>query len=244
MKKLGGVKSAYTPRKGLWLTLCAPAWFATRIDLQEAGMARIRVVVAGGDAILQTGVAAQLRSRPNILVLDEEDARSADVAVVIGETLDEPCRRLVRSLERNECLPVVLVVTDVDDAALMAAVEMGVCGVLRRRETTPEGLESAVKTAAKGDGAMAPDLLRRLMVQTTRLQRHVLAPLGFGPSGISDRELDVLRLLAEGFDTAEIAGKMSYSERTIKSIIHALTVRLNLKNRLHAVAYATKAGLI
>jgi DNA-binding NarL/FixJ family response regulator len=207
-------------------------------------VARTRVVVAGGDAILQTGVAAQLRSRPNILVLDDDDIDSADAAVVITETLDETCGRMVRSFDRNNCLPVVLVVTDLDDAGLMAAVEMGVSGVLRRRETTPECLESAVKVAARGEGSMAPDLLRRLMTQTNRLQRHVLAPLGFGPSGISDRELDVLRLLAEGFDTAEIASKLAYSERTIKSIIHALTVRLNLKNRLHAVAYATKAGLI
>ena len=207
-------------------------------------MARTRVLVVGGDAILQTGVSSQLRCRPGILVVDEDDIDSADVAVVIGETLDEPCSYMVRSISRRSCLPVVLVVTEVDDTALMAAVEMGVSGVLRRRDTTPEGLEAAVQIAARGDGAMAPDLLRRLMAQTNRLQRHVLAPLGFGPSGISDRELDVLRLLAEGFDTAQIASKLSYSERTIKSIIHALTVRLNLKNRLHAVAYATKAGLI
>jgi DNA-binding NarL/FixJ family response regulator len=185
-----------------------------------------------------------VRSRPGLLVVDDDDLNSADVAVVIGETLDEPCSYMVRSLSRSSCLPVVLVLTDIDDAALMAAVEMGVCGVLRRRDVTPEGLEAAVRIAAQGEGAMAPDLLRRLMVQTNRLQRHVLAPLGFGPSGIMDRELDVLRLLAEGFDTAEIASKLSYSERTIKSIIHALTVRLNLKNRLHAVAYASKAGLI
>jgi DNA-binding NarL/FixJ family response regulator len=185
-----------------------------------------------------------LRSRPDILAVDHDEIDSADVAVVIGETMDETCAYLVRSLSRQVGLPVVLVVTDVDDAALMAAVEMGVCGVLRRRDTTPEGLEAAVKVAARGEGAMAPDLLRRLMLQTNRLQRHVLAPLGFGPSGMSDRELDVLRLLAEGFDTAAIASKLAYSERTIKSIIHALTVRLNLKNRLHAVAYATKAGLI
>jgi DNA-binding NarL/FixJ family response regulator len=201
-------------------------------------------VVAGGDTILQTGVAAQLRSRPGILVIEEDDVDTADVAVVIAETLDETCGRMLRSFDRSHCLPVILVVTDVDDAALMAAVEMGVCGVLRRPEATAESLEAAVRIAARGDGTMAPDLLRRLMVQTNRLQRHVLAPLGFGPSGISHRELDVLRLLAEGFDTAEIATKLSYSERTIKSIIHALTVRLNLKNRLHAVAYATRAGLI
>jgi DNA-binding NarL/FixJ family response regulator len=98
--------------------------------------------------------------------------------------------------------------------------------------------------AVDGDGTLAPDLLGRLMVQMSRLQRDVLAPRGIGPSGVTDRELDVLRLLADGLDTAEIAGRLAYSERTIKNIIHNLTSRLNLKNRLHAVSYAMKAGLI
>jgi DNA-binding NarL/FixJ family response regulator len=208
-------------------------------------MSRISVFVSGEDAILQTGVAAQLRSRPSILVVDDdEDIETAEVAVVIVESLDDSCGRMVRAIQRNGCRRVVLIVPDVDDAGLMTAVEVGACGVLRRRETTPEYLEAAVVAAARDDGTMAPDLLRRLMVQTSRLQRHILAPRGIGPSGISERELDVLRFLAEGLDTAEIAGKLAYSERTIKNIIHGLTSRLNLRNRLHAVAYAMRAGLI
>ncbi len=207
-------------------------------------MTRTRVFVVGEDAILETGVAAHLRSRPNILVVDNADIDSAEVAVVIVESLDDSSGHMVRRVLRNGCPRVVLVVPDVDDAGLMKAVEAGVSGVLRRRETTPEQLEAAVVAAAQGAGMMAPDLLRRLMVQTSRLQRHILAPHGFGPSGISDRELDVLRLLADGFGTAEIANKLAYSERTIKSIIHGLTSRLNLRNRLHAVAYAMRAGLI
>jgi DNA-binding NarL/FixJ family response regulator len=205
---------------------------------------RTRVFVVGEDAILETGVIAHLRSRPNILVVDSDDIDSAEVAVVIVESLDDSSGHMVRRILRNGCPRVVLVVPDVDDAGLMKAVEAGVSGVLRRRETTPEQLEMAVVAAAQGAGMMAPDLLHRLMVQTSRLQRYILAPHGFGPSGISDRELDVLRLLADGFDTAEIASKLSYSERTIKSTIHGLTSRLNLRNRLHAVAYAMRAGLI
>jgi DNA-binding NarL/FixJ family response regulator len=164
--------------------------------------------------------------------------------VVIVETLDDSCARLVRTVQLDGCRRVVLVVPDIDDAGLMTAVEVGACGVLRRREATPEYLEAAVVAAAHGDGVMAPDLLKRLMVQTSRLQRNILAPRGIGPSGISERELDVLRFLAEGLDTSEIATKLSYSERTIKNIIHGVTTRLNLRNRLHAVAYAMRAGLI
>jgi DNA-binding NarL/FixJ family response regulator len=207
-------------------------------------MSRVRVFVFGEDGISQAGVATQLRSRPDILIVDDADIDSAEVAVVIVDAVDEACARTVRAIQRNGCPRVVLVVSDLDDSGLMGAVEVGACGVLRRRETTPERLDAAVMAAVHGDGTLAPDLLGRLMVQMSRLQRDVLAPRGIGPSGVTDRELDVLRLLADGLETAEIAGRLAYSERTIKNIIHDLTSRLNLKNRLHAVSYAMKAGLI
>jgi DNA-binding NarL/FixJ family response regulator len=63
-------------------------------------------------------------------------------------------------------------------------------------------------------------------------------------TGFSGRELDVLRLLSEGWDTAEIAEKLAYSERTVKNVIHDITTRLQLRNRSHAVAYAVRQGLI
>ncbi|HWB72974.1 MAG TPA: helix-turn-helix transcriptional regulator [Egibacteraceae bacterium] len=61
---------------------------------------------------------------------------------------------------------------------------------------------------------------------------------------LNRREVEVLRLVAEGLDTAEIANHLSYSERTIKNVIHDATMRLNLRNRTHAVAYALRQGLI
>jgi DNA-binding NarL/FixJ family response regulator len=207
-------------------------------------MSRVRVFVFGEDGISQAGVATQLRSRPDILIVEDGDIDTAEVAVVIVNGVDESCARTVRAIQRNGCPRVVLVVSDLDDSGLMGAVEVGACGVLRRREATPERLDAAVMAAVHGDGTLAPDLLGRLMVQMSQLQRHVLAPRGIGPSGVTDRELDVLRLLADGLDTAEIARRLAYSERTIKNVIHDLTSRLNLKNRLHAVAYAMKAGLI
>jgi DNA-binding NarL/FixJ family response regulator len=63
-------------------------------------------------------------------------------------------------------------------------------------------------------------------------------------SALRSREVDVLRLVAEGYDTAEIARTLSYSERTIKKVLHEMTMRLQLRNRSHAVAYALRAGLI
>jgi DNA-binding NarL/FixJ family response regulator len=89
-----------------------------------------------------------------------------------------------------------------------------------------------------------PDMLARLMTQVGTLQRQVLAPRGLTFSGLTERELSVLRLLAEGYDTNEVGSQLFYSERTVKNIIHDLTSRLELRNRTHAVAYAIKQGLI
>jgi DNA-binding NarL/FixJ family response regulator len=82
------------------------------------------------------------------------------------------------------------------------------------------------------------------MDQVSRLHDQVLAPRGLTFSGLSEREVDVLRLVADGCDTAEIARSLCYSERTVKNVIHDVTSRLRLRNRSHAVAYAMRQGLI
>jgi DNA-binding CsgD family transcriptional regulator len=83
-----------------------------------------------------------------------------------------------------------------------------------------------------------------LLREFTHLQQTVLAPRGLTASGLDAREVDVLRLIADGLDTAEIADRMKYSERTVKNILYAMMTRLNLRNRSHAVAYAMRSGII
>ncbi|MEO6125019.1 MAG: LuxR C-terminal-related transcriptional regulator [Ilumatobacteraceae bacterium] len=202
------------------------------------------VYVYSEDAISQAGMRTQLRGQPDIHVVEEAQIDDAEVAVVIVDAVDDAACRTVRAIQRNGCPRVILVVGILDDTSLMVAVEIGACGVLRRREATCERVAAAVVAAASGDGTLAPDLLGRLMTQFGRLQRDVLAPRGIGPAGVSDREVEVLKMLSEGHDTAAIAHTLAYSERTIKNIIHDVTVRLNLRNRSHAVAYAVKSGLI
>ena len=203
---------------------------------------RIPVFVYSGDPISQAGMASQLRTRSQLQVVDDVD--TALVAVVIVDEVDEQTVRVIRALQRNQCPRVVLVVTRLDDNSLLTAVEAGACGLLRRHEARPEQLASAVTAAAEGDGSLPPDLLGRLLGHVGRLQRQVLSPRGITLSGLTERELDVLRLVAEGLDTTEIAGKLAYSERTIKNVIHDVTTRLQLRNRAHAVAYAVREGLI
>ncbi|MEO3776469.1 response regulator transcription factor [Micromonospora sp. B11E3] len=207
-------------------------------------MRRVPVHLSSTDVISRAGVVSQLRPRPEVLLLDDAEADQADVAVVVTDGIDEPTLRTLRALRSRGTSALVLVVTQVDDAGLVAAVEHGVAGIVRRSEASADRLVAVIRAAAAGEGAVPPDLLGRLLQQVGTLQREVLGPRGLTFSGLADREVEVLRLVADGFDTAEIATKLSYSQRTIKNILHDVTNRLHLRNRCHAVAYALRNGLI
>jgi DNA-binding NarL/FixJ family response regulator len=205
---------------------------------------RVRVFVYAADPISQAGIASQLRCRPEITVVEDSEIDTAAVAVVSTDVVDPEIARVIRAIQREGCPRVVLVVAHLDDAGLLAAVEAGTCGILRRGEAVPERLVATLAAAAQGEGAVPPDLLGRLLDQVSRLQSQVLGPRGLTLSGLSEREVDVLKLVADGMDTSEIAGKLAYSERTVKTVIHDITTRLQLRNRSHAVAYAVRQGLI
>lgn len=215
----------------------------TRTERGDTMPRRIPVHVHADDPISHSGIASALRGRLEVEVLDDQDAEGAEVAIVVADEIDQEVTRRLRAIQRNGCR-VVLVVSRFDDAGPLAAVGAGACALLRRSEARPERLASAVEAAAAGGGAVPPDLLGRLLDQVSRLQNQVLAPRGLTFSGLSEREVDVLRLVAEGFDTREIARKLCYSERTVKNVIHDVTTRLSLRNRAHAVAYAVRQGLI
>jgi DNA-binding NarL/FixJ family response regulator len=202
----------------------------------------IQLLVCATDPVSRAGVAAQLSGHREVRVV--EDADAASVSLVVAEEIDDEAVQVIRRVQRHGGIRVVLVVTRIDDRGLLAAVEAGACGLLRRSEATATTLVSAVRVAAAGDGTVPPDLLGRLLAQVGRLQRQVLAPRGLNFAGLTEREVAVLRLVAEGHGTSEIARRLSYSERTIKNVLHDVTSRLNLRNRSQAVAYALREGMI
>jgi DNA-binding NarL/FixJ family response regulator len=202
----------------------------------------IRVSVHASDRLSEAGVTAELKQWPEVWVVGEAD--EAEVAIVVADEVDAEAVRMIRAAQRGHGDRAVLVATRIDDRGLLDAVEAGACGLVRRSDATGQALVAAVRTAARGDGTLPSDLLGRLLMQVGKLQRQVLAPHGLSLGGLSDREVAVLRLVAEGFDTGEIARQLAYSERTIKNVIHDVTTRLHLRNRSQAVAYALREGLI
>jgi DNA-binding NarL/FixJ family response regulator len=91
-------------------------------------------------------VASQLRPRPEVALLDSEDERTT-VAVVVADGVDEETIQVLRRAQRDSCRS-VLVIAQIDDTGLAAAVEAGVAGLVRRSEATPERLAKAVCAAA------------------------------------------------------------------------------------------------
>ncbi|MBK7621727.1 MAG: response regulator transcription factor [Kineosporiaceae bacterium] len=205
---------------------------------------RIPVYVYANDPISQAGVASALRPRPETWVVGQADLDTAEVAVVVTDCVDEDIQRVLRAMKRGNDPRTVLIASVLDEQAVITAAEAGVSAILRRAEATADRLVSTIVRVRAGEGEVPADLLARLLGHVGRLQRQVLAPRGLNFSGLSEREIAVLRLVAEGLDTGEIARRMSFSERTIKAVLHDVTTRLQLRNRAHAVAYAVREGLI
>jgi len=209
----------------------------------DAGSLSVRV--DADDPISREGVRAQLELGAGVRVMSEgESGNGAVVAILVVDRLDAGCIRALRQRRREGAERILVVASDIDDAGLMAAVEAGVGGIVWRHQATAEELGRAARMIADGQAALPPDVVARLLTAVGRLQQHVLVPKGLTSSGLSDREIEVLRLVAEGCDTAEIAVRLSYSERTIKGILHDVKTRLHLRNRTHAVTYAMREGLL
>lgn len=209
------------------------------------GDAVITVKVEASDPLTAVGTAEVLRAFPGVQVLTvPENGVVADVVVVLVDDVDDDALAAIRQARTVNNRPVVLVSIALTEESVLTAVEAGARAILRRRDATPDRLADLVRGAVRGEGSVPTDVLGRLLEHVGRLQSQVLLPLGIHLNGLTDREVQVLRLVSEGLETAEIAERLHYSQRTIKGVLHDVTCRLNLKNRTHAVAYAVREGLI
>ncbi|CAL9363148.1 hypothetical protein SUDANB145_00713 [Streptomyces sp. enrichment culture] len=204
----------------------------------------IKALVRAPDPLTQSAVSGHLDSAPNIEVVSPERPDPVDVAVIVAERMTVEVTSLLRRIKDTLRVPVVLIPSEIDRADLFTAVECNVVAVLPRVAATSNRIQETVLTAAAGGGVYPTQLLGELLRQIERMQREVLSPHGLHTSGLTPREIDVLRLMSEGLDTAEIADRMCLSERAVKRVVFGVTRRLNLRNRPHAVAYALRSGVI
>lgn len=121
---------------------------------------------------------------------------------------------------------------------ILATMEAGAVCVLRKDTLTPESLEASVRATLQGAGVLPSDLLSGLLVAVRAGDAQPRS------SQLTNREEQVLRLIADGHATREVAEELCYSERTVKNVLHDVVTKLGARTRSHAVAHAVRAGLI
>jgi DNA-binding NarL/FixJ family response regulator len=213
----------------------------------------IRVLIVDDQALVRAGFKMILQAQPDIHVVGEagdgEQAmglvRSLQPDVVLMDIrmpgLDgiEATRRI-----RAEGLPAkVVILTTYDlDEYVFDALSAGATGFLLKH-VPPEELVHGVRIAAGGEALLAPSVTRRLIEEFTR-SRAPVQPRSGEFDTLTERERDVLRLLARGLSNAEIAGELHVGEATIKTHVAHVLDKLDLRDRVQAVIYAYKVGLV
>lgn len=213
----------------------------------------IRVVVADDQALVRGGFRMILDAQPDIEVVAEaadgrealERARETRPDVVLMDirmpNLDglEATRRLLAGPDP----PRVLVLTTFDlDEYVYDALTAGASGFILK-DVRPEGLADAVRLVATGDTLLAPAITRRLIEQYVRRPPPgARTPPGLG--ALTDRELDVLRLVARGRSNQQIADALFLGESTVKTHLTHLFAKAGIRDRAQAVVLAYESGLI
>jgi DNA-binding NarL/FixJ family response regulator len=201
----------------------------------------LSVAVVSEDQLTYEGATAALAAFPRIRVLPRGDEQVADVLLAITDNVSDQVLKHVEQISaRHQNARAVLVTDSITEPSLIRAIGLGVVSVVLRPTATFSEIVDAAVAASIGHSDVPPHILGPLIRHMRRLDRH-----GSGVGArLSSRDMTVLSLLSDGLDTAQIASRLSYSERTIKSIVHAIVNTLGVSNRTHAVAYMIRAGFL
>ncbi|HSS61098.1 MAG TPA: response regulator transcription factor [Candidatus Limnocylindrales bacterium] len=187
----------------------------------------LEVVGEAGDG--EDAIAAVRRLRPDVVLMDVRMPRLDGV---------EATRRIVES--QSGCRIVMLTTFDLDEY-VYAALRAGACGFLLK-DVTPDRLIAAVRLVGDGDAMLAPSITRRLIERYAA--RSIADSLRRGLDSLTEREAEVLRLMARGLGNQEIAEKLFVSEATVKTHVGHILDKLNVENRVQAVVAAYESGLV
>jgi DNA-binding NarL/FixJ family response regulator len=197
-----------------------------RMILRDAGIAVVAEAADGAEA-----VTAVLEHHPDVVLMD---IRMPEVDGL------EATRRILAVQPDSNCRIIMLTTFDLDQY-VYAALAAGASGFLLKH-VSPEYLTAAIRMVRSGDALLAPSITRRLVERfalhssSPSLRRREL-------SGLSTRELEVLRLLARGLSNAELAEQLVLSEATVKTHVARILAKLQLRDRVQAVVLAYETGL-
>ncbi|WP_306212137.1 helix-turn-helix transcriptional regulator [Actinoplanes sp. RD1] len=203
----------------------------------------ITVALRATDPLSLAGLARMLADDPAVTVA-AGPGTDADVLVHAAERVDARVVPVLRRSSIETRRPVVLVVDEISRDEMRLAVECRVVEVLPTVAVTAERLGASIRAAVGAGGHLPSGLAGQLLEHVRQLRSEALQETGLGASGLTPREVSVVRLLAEGLETAEIGTRLHCSERTVKSVISGIIRRLDLRNRSHIIAHAMRYGVI
>jgi DNA-binding NarL/FixJ family response regulator len=217
----------------------------------------LRVVVADDQALVRVGFRGIIDATPGFTVVGEAGTGSEAVEVTRRTRPDvvlmdvrmpvmdgiEATRRITRAPETCHIRTLILTTFDLDEY-VYAALRAGASGFLLK-DTVPADLLSAVRVVAAGDALLAPSITRRLIGEFARLPAsgNGGAP-GDKLAGLTEREVEVLTLVARGMSNAEIAGHLVISPATAKTHVGHLLAKLGARDRVQLVILGYQSGLV
>ncbi|MFG2938071.1 response regulator [Streptomyces sp. NPDC048282] len=221
----------------------------------SSGSSPIRVVIADDQQMVRQGFTVLLNAQPGIEVVGQA-VDGLDAVVQVAElTPDvvlmdirmpelggiEATRRIVG--ERPHIKVLVLTTFDLDEY-VYEALRAGASGFLLK-DASADNLAEAVRVVAAGDALLAPGVTRRLIAQFSQLDGGgVRAPLKSRVADLTERETEVLALIAQGLSNAEIAERLVVAEQTVKTHVGRILVKLGLRDRTQAAVFAYESGLV
>ena len=212
------------------------------VDDQELVRTGFRMVLADEDGIEVVGeaangreaIAAAERHRPDVVVMD--------IRMPVMDGI-EATRRLAAA-EQDAVGPRILVLTTFDaDEHVVDAIRSGASGFLLK-DVTPADFVAAIRIVAAGDALIAPSVTRRLLDRFARLPLPSDASHGDVLGQLTEREVEVLELVAEGLSNREIADRLVLAEPTVKTHVSHLLLKLDLRDRAQLVVLAYETGLV
>ncbi|MGW7239877.1 response regulator [Streptomyces sp. NPDC054804] len=219
------------------------------------GSSPIRVVIADDQQMVRQGFTVLLNAQPGIEVVGQAVDGLEAVVKVAELTPDvvlmdirmpelngiEATRRIVG--ERPDIKVLVLTTFDLDEY-VYEALRAGASGFLLK-DASADQLAEAVRVVAAGDALLAPGVTRRLIAQFSQLDGGgVRAPLKTRVGDLTERETEVLALIAQGLSNAEIAERLVVAEQTVKTHVGRILVKLGLRDRTQAAVFAYESGLV
>ncbi|MBK5996557.1 response regulator [Streptomyces microflavus] len=215
----------------------------------------IRAVIADDQMMVRQGFTVLLNAEPDIEVVGQAvngldavakvDELTPDVVLMdirMPELGGIEATRRITAREGSEVKVLVLTTFDLDEY-VYEALRAGASGFLLKDASADE-LAHAVRVVATGDALLSPNITKRLIVEFSRTAGAPRAPLKERIGDLTERETEVLSLIAAGLSNAEIAGQLTLAEQTVKTHVGRILVKLGVRDRTQAAVFAYESGLV